>query len=86
MFAVKGIYDGKTVYIKDSVPIRKRCDVVVTFLETETQETPKAESIFRDPKDISREEKLAALNSIVGIIKDNTMTIEEAREERLARQ
>jgi prevent-host-death family protein len=37
-------------------------------------------------KDSLREERLAALERITGILSDSAMTLEEAREERLRRQ
>ncbi|MDR1453005.1 MAG: hypothetical protein LBJ25_03415 [Candidatus Margulisbacteria bacterium] len=32
MYAVKGIYDGKTVQLGDPVPVKEKYDVLITFL------------------------------------------------------
>jgi hypothetical protein len=37
-------------------------------------------------KDSNRERKIAALNRITGVLSDNSMTLEEARAERLKNQ
>jgi hypothetical protein len=76
MFAVQGIYADGTVTINEPVPFSKNYDVVVTFIKPVGQEQ----------KDTTRENRMAALNRITGILSGNTMTLEEAREERLARQ
>jgi hypothetical protein len=44
MFAVKGIYDGKTVTIEDPVPVAERYAVAVTFLYS-VEEEQKNENI-----------------------------------------
>ena len=76
MFAVQGIYADGTVTINEPVPVQKKYDVVVTFLNPIGQEKEGA----------ARERKIAALNRITGILSDSSMTLEEARDERLARQ
>jgi hypothetical protein len=80
MFAVQGIYADGTVTINEPVPFSKNYDVVVTFIK------PAGLPMGREQKDTTREKKMAALNRITGILSENTMTLEEAREERLARQ
>ena len=76
MFAVQGIYDDGTVTINEPVPINKKYDVVVTFIKP----------VEQTDKKLDRERKIAALNRISGILSNSTMTLEEARAERLSRQ
>jgi len=76
MFAVQGIYDNGTVIINEPVPINKKYDVVVTFLKP----------VEQVEKSADRERKFDALNRITGILSDSTMTLDEARAERLSRQ
>jgi hypothetical protein len=76
MLAVRGIYDGKNVFVKDPVPLKKSCEVIVTFITL-----PDIGS-----KEILVENKIAALNRLVGIASKNPVSLEEARAERLARQ
>jgi hypothetical protein len=76
MFAVQGIYSEGTVTINEPVPVNKEYDVVVTFLK------PSGQIV----KDSNRERKIAALNRITGVLSDNSMTLEEARAERLKNQ
>ena len=76
MFSVQGIYADGTVTIKEPVPTKAKYDVVVTFIKPAEQ----AE------KDTNNKRKLEALNRITGILSDSTMTLEEAKAERLKRQ
>jgi len=76
MFAVKGIYDGSKVLVNEPIPVRERCEVIVTFVSL-----PEI-----DRKEISVEDRVAALNRLVGIASKNPISLEEARAERLARQ
>jgi hypothetical protein len=76
MFAVQGIYSDGTVTINEPIPIDKKYDVIITFLKPVEQTEKRAD----------RERKIAALNRIRGILSNNTMTLEEARMERLNRQ
>ena len=76
MFAVQGIYADGTITINEPIPVRKKYDVIVTFLKPAGQ----AEN------NIDKGEKIAALNRITGILSDNGITLEEARTERLNRQ
>ena len=73
MFAVQGIYADGTVTINEPVPVNKNYDVVVTFLRPAGQVAENS----------SRERKIAALNRITGVLSGNSMTLEEARAERL---
>ena len=76
MFAVQGIYADGAVTINEPVPVDKDYDVVVTFLRPAGQVA----------KASGRERKIAALNRITGILSDSSMTLEEARAERLKDQ
>jgi len=76
MFAVQGIYADGSITINEPVPVRKKYDVIVTFLKP----TGQAES---SP---DKGEKIAALNRITGILSNSDITLEEARMERLSRQ
>jgi len=76
MFAVQGTYSDGTVTINEPVSVDKKYDVVVTFLKPVEQTENGA----------NRERKIAALNRISGILSNSTMTLEEARAERLIRQ
>jgi hypothetical protein len=73
MFAVQGIYADGTVTISEPIPVSKNYDVVITFLKP-------AGLIV---KESGRERKIAALNRITGVLLNSSMTLEEAREERL---
>ena len=76
MFAVQGTYADGVVKIDEYVPVNNKYDVIVTFIKpTEMSE-----------KKVEREKKLAALNRITGVLSNNSMTLEEARAERLSRQ
>ena len=36
MFAVKGLYDGDKVHLDySSIPIKEKCEVIITFLDTD---------------------------------------------------
>ena len=76
MFAVQGIYADGTVTINEPVPVYKKYDVIVTFLNPAEQ----------TDTDTERERKITALNRITGILSNSTATLEEARAERLSRQ
>ena len=77
MVAVKGFYDGNTVTVNQTIPVKEKCEVLITFLTT----TPK-EAVSRTEK----EKKRAAFNRLIGLTADNPVSLEEAREERLSRQ
>ena len=76
MLSVQGIYTDGTVVINEPVPVNKEYNVVVTFIKP----------VEHVKKDTTRENKIAALNRITGILSDSAITLEEARDERLARQ
>ena len=76
MFAVEGVYANGMVSIKEPVPVNTQYDVIVTFLKP----------LDKEEKDEKRERKFAALNRITGILFGSTMSLEEARAERLGRQ
>jgi len=76
MFTVQGIYADGIVTINEPVHVDKKYDVVITFIKP-VEQTEKGQD---------RERKIAALNRISGILSNSTMTLEEARAERLSRQ
>jgi hypothetical protein len=76
MLAVRGIYDGKNVFVKEPVSLKESCEVIVTFITL--PELGSKENLV--------ENKIAALNRLVGIASKNPVSLEEARAERLARQ
>jgi hypothetical protein len=77
MVAVKGFYDGNTVTVNQTIPVKERCEVLITFLNAEPKETvSKAE----------KEKKRAAFNRLIGLTADNPVSLEEARKDRLSRQ
>lgn len=76
MFAIQGVYDAGVVKIDEPVPVNTKYDVVVTFLKP----------VELTEKDADREVKMAALHRITGILSDSSVTLENARAERLSRQ
>jgi len=76
MFAVQGTYADGSITISEPVPVRKKYDVIITFLKPATQAENNAD----------KGKKIAALNRITGILSDSNITLEEARMERLSRQ
>jgi len=76
MFAVQGIYADGNITINEPVPVRKKYDVIVTFLKPAGQ----------TENNVDKGNKIAALNRITGILSDSDITLEEARMERLSRQ
>jgi hypothetical protein len=64
MYAIKGIYDGQ---FADPVPVKEKYDVLITFL--------KPIDLSVQPE-IKSEEKLAALNRLVGITANNPVTFD----------
>jgi hypothetical protein len=73
MLAVQGIYDGKVVVPKGKIPCTGTRDVIITFPDINNDE-------------LSVAEKLNALQQLVGIAAGNTMTLDDIKTERLARQ
>lgn len=77
MIAVRGFYDGNTVTVNQTIPVKEKCEVIITFLDAAPNRTlTKAQ----------KEKKRAALNRLIGLTSDNPVSIEEAREERLSKQ
>jgi hypothetical protein len=74
MFAVKGFYDGETIKVKEMIPVKEKYDVIITFLNP----------VFREAK--VKQDKKRILDSLVGIAAHNTMTLDEIKTERLAKQ
>jgi hypothetical protein len=77
MLAVKGIYDGNTFLVDQVIPVKEECEVIITFLNS-------APSHKRSP--INKEKRIAAVNRLVGLTADNPVSLEEARQEKLAKQ
>jgi len=86
MYTVKGIFDGQKVMTIDPIPVRSKCEVVITFLEYSG--APQKEAVAITPEGFSVSERMSALESLVGIARsENPMFAEDyAKEERLARQ
>ena len=76
MFAVQGVYADGNITINEPIPVRKKYDVIVTFLKPAGQTENNAD----------KGKKIAALNRITGILSDSEITLEKARMERLSRQ
>ena len=73
MLAVHGIYDGNIVVPKVKIPHKGKMDVIITFPEIDNDE-------------LAVSDKLNALQQLVGIATGNTMTLDDIKAERLARQ
>jgi hypothetical protein len=86
MYAVKGIFDGKTVTATDPIPMQCKCDVVITFLDYPVNRKREIKNIM--PKSFSVKERMSILENLVGIVHhENPDDAEKiAKEERLARQ
>jgi hypothetical protein len=90
MFAVQGIYNNGAVTIDEPVPVQEKYDVIVTFLKP----TERPGAVFegsagieiQDPDQTPAAEKLAALQKLTGIAAGNTMTLDDIKAARLARQ
>jgi len=76
MFAVQGTYADGNITINEPVPVRKKYDVIITFLKP----------VGQAENNVDKGKKIAALNRITGILSDSNITLEEARMERLSRQ
>lgn len=81
MLVVTGFFDHEK-FIPDSPVIFPQNKKVVVTIEDCTIEEEKDFVGFNT----ECEERLAALNRITGVISGNSMTLEEARMERLSRQ
>ncbi|GHU49401.1 hypothetical protein FACS1894200_07990 [Spirochaetia bacterium] len=77
MVAVKGFYDGNTVTVNQTIPVKEKCEVLITFLN----DTPK-EAVSEAEKG----KRHAAYNRLIGLTADNPVSLEEARKERLSKQ
>ena len=86
MYAVKGIFDGERVMTIDPIPVQNRCDVVITFLDYSVIHKKEFQNIT--PESFSAEERMSALENLVGIAHSENPSFAEklAKEERLARQ
>ena len=90
MFAVQGVYIDGAVIINEPVPVQEKYDVVVTFLKPAERREFVVEELtgitLKEPDTTSLEEKIAALKKLSGIAAGNTMTLDEIKAARLARQ
>jgi hypothetical protein len=77
MLAVKGIYDGNTFLVDRAIPIKEECEVIITFLDSVPS---------RERSQIDKERRVAAVNRLVGLTADNPVSLEDARQEKLAKQ
>ena len=77
MLAVKGLYDGNTFLVDQAIPVKEKCDVIITFLDSVPS--------YKRPQ-TSKEKRIAAVNRLVGLTADNPVSLEEARQEKLAKQ
>jgi len=86
MYTVNGIFDGQRVTAIDPIPIRNKCNVVITFLEYSDASQKEVTNIT--PESFSISERVSALENLVGIAhSENPMFAEDyAKEERLAKQ
>jgi hypothetical protein len=86
MYTVMGIFDGQKVMTIDPIPVRNKCDVVITFLEY--SDVSQKEITTITPESFSISERVSALESLVGIVhSENPMFAEDyAKEERLAKR
>jgi hypothetical protein len=73
ILAVHGIYNGKIVVPKETIPYKGTRDVIITFPDIDNDE-------------LTEVEKLNALQQLVGIAEGNNMTLDDVKAERLARQ
>jgi len=73
MLAVQGIYDGNVVMPKIKIPYKGTMDVIITFPGIDNDELAVAD-------------KLNALQQLVGIAAGNTMSLDNIKSERLAKQ
>jgi hypothetical protein len=76
MLVVTGFFDNEKFIPDNPVVIPQKKKVVITIEEEKDFVGFNTE----------REERLAALNRITGVISGNSMTLEDARMERLSRQ
>jgi hypothetical protein len=89
MFAMRGIYEHGAVRIEEPAAVQTKYDVIVTFLQPADRQEPisAADGIeIRNPDEIPAAEKLAVLQRLSGIAAGNTMTLDDIKAARLARQ
>ena len=90
MLAVHGLYEKGVVRIKEPVPDYENCEVIVTFLPTTAYNVEQIKRddglILSNPKLNTEKEKIDAIDSLLGICKGNTLTLDDIKTERLKRQ
>ncbi len=84
MLIVTGIFDHETFIPDNPVAIPQKKKVVVTIEEERDSINGVLSAAIDLPRE--REERLAALTRITGVISGHSMTLEEARMQRLSRQ
>jgi len=89
MLAVQGLYENGVIRIKEPVPNYEKCEVIVTFLPAvhDTERiTRDSDFLLSHPKFNTKKEKFDAIDSLRGICKSNTMTLNDIKTDRLKRQ
>ncbi len=88
MLVVTGIFDDEKFIPDNPVVIPQKKKVVVTIEEEKDDVRRSLFGVLPSNIDLDKEheEKLAALNRITGVISGNSMTLKEARMNRLSRQ
>lgn len=81
MLAVKGFYDGSVVRLAGAAPVKGACEAVITFADPLPANMP-------DGRDMPgmRREKAAAYGRLVGLLRGNTLSLEDAKAERRCRR
>ena len=91
---IAGIYENGRVQFREAVPNYKKCDVFITFLPKKNISSRNKSSnkmLFEagplyDATKTTLTEKLDALDYLSGLCKGSTITDEEIKNRRLARQ
>jgi len=89
MLAVHGLYENGIVRIMEPVPSCENCEVIVTFLPAayDVKHVKRGNDLLlSNPKLNTKKEKLDAINSLIGICKGSTLTLDDIKTERLKRQ
>jgi len=89
MLAVQGLYENGIVRITEPVPNCEKCEVIVTFLPATydvNHVARESDFLLSDPKLTTEKEKLDAIDSLLGICKGNTLTLNDIKTERLKKQ
>ena len=79
MFAVKGVYDGNSVIVKEPIPVRERYEVIVTFVESINYEKKLP---ILSKHDIETMLKGSVTESLIGALPHSDKLLEDYRAER----